>query len=125
MDMFEDDDFEEVVTIDDEPEEPCDTDDPEDQNESLNEEPMGEGIGSTRRITTQFMTKYERARIIGTRALQIAMGAPPLVPLNGMQDPMEIAMVELEHKVIPITVRRWMPDGSFEDWSVNELVIPA
>jgi DNA-directed RNA polymerase I, II, and III subunit RPABC2 len=55
---------------------------------------------STERVTTPFMTKYERARILGTRALQIAMGAPVMVELEGETDPLEIARKELkEHKV--------------------------
>jgi len=52
-------------------------------------------------------TRYEKARIIGARALQISMGAPPLirVPKN-VVDPVQIAEMELEKGVIPITVRR-------------------
>ncbi|MCJ2519878.1 MAG: DNA-directed RNA polymerase subunit K [Candidatus Thermoplasmatota archaeon] len=52
-------------------------------------------------------TRFERARIIGARALQIAMGAPILIdaPL-GMVDPVDIAELEFEKRVIPITVRR-------------------
>lgn len=37
------------------------------------------------------MTKYERARILGTRALQISMNAPIMVELKGQTDPLEIA----------------------------------
>lgn len=60
-------------------------------------------------------TKYEVARMLGSRALQIAMGAPFLVKL-GEEDlqkifynPIEIAKLEFEKGVIPITVRRPMP----------------
>ncbi|HTD81316.1 MAG TPA: DNA-directed RNA polymerase subunit K [Thermoplasmata archaeon] len=52
-------------------------------------------------------TRFERARIIGARALQISMGAPIL--LDGIQsvvDPMEISMREFEAGVVPITVKR-------------------
>jgi DNA-directed RNA polymerase I, II, and III subunit RPABC2 len=69
------------------------------------------------------MTKYERARVLGTRALQISLGAPVLVELNGESDPLDIAMKELKNKKIPIVVRRFLPDGSYEDWSVEELII--
>ncbi|GIY01502.1 DNA-directed RNA polymerases I, II, and III subunit RPABC2 [Caerostris darwini] len=48
-----------------------------------------------KRITTPFMTKYERARVLGTRALQIAMNAPVTVELEGETDPLQIAMKEL------------------------------
>ena len=104
-------------------EEPDDFD-PEDSGEQ--EEPsFTTQHANTERITSHYMTKYERARIIGTRALQIAMGAPVLVPLDGVTDPLEIALKELMLKVIPITVRRYLPDGSFEDWGIHELTIPS
>ncbi|RLF44668.1 MAG: DNA-directed RNA polymerase subunit K [Thermoplasmata archaeon] len=52
-------------------------------------------------------TRFEKARIIGARALQIAMGAPLLVkPPSGLIDPLEIALLEFEKGRIPITVRR-------------------
>jgi len=52
-------------------------------------------------------TRFERARIIGARALQIAMGAPILLDaVEGIVDPMEISMREFERGVIPITVKR-------------------
>uniref|UniRef100_A0A0K0DCT2 RPB6 homolog n=1 Tax=Angiostrongylus cantonensis TaxID=6313 RepID=A0A0K0DCT2_ANGCA len=79
------------------------------------------GTASTDRVTTPFMTKYERARVLGTRALQIAMGAPVMVELEGETDPLEIARKELKHRRIPIIIRRYLPDGSFEDWSVDQL----
>ena len=50
-------------------------------------------------------TRYERARIIGARALQISMGAPVLIDVD-KKDPIDIALVELEKGVIPITVKR-------------------
>lgn len=50
-------------------------------------------------------TRYERARIIGARALQISMGAPILVRTAKI-DPLEIALVEFDENRIPITVKR-------------------
>ncbi len=50
-------------------------------------------------------TKYEKARIIGARALQIAAGAPVLIETEEI-DPIEIAMEEFEKGVVPITVKR-------------------
>ncbi|CAN6484950.1 unnamed protein product [Victoria cruziana] len=75
------------------------------------------------RKTSKFMTKYERARILGTRALQISMNAPVMVELNGETDPLEIAMKELRERKIPFTIRRYLPDGSYEDWGVDELIV--
>ena len=52
-------------------------------------------------------TRFERARIIGARALQISMGAPVLLDLPAdIIDPIEIAMKEFEKGAIPITVKR-------------------
>ena len=60
-------------------------------------------------------TKYEIARMIGSRALQISMGAPFLVKLSEKDlehigyNPIEIAKLEFEQDLLPITVRRPMP----------------
>jgi DNA-directed RNA polymerase subunit K/omega len=57
------------------------------------------------------LTRFEKARIIGARALQLAMGAPPLIAGSGeIFDPIIIAIKELEKDVIPLTVRRSMPE---------------
>ena len=67
-------------------------------------------------ITMQYLTKYERARVLGTRALQSSMNAPVMVDLEGETDPLKIAQKELRERKIPIVNRRYLPDGSFEDW---------
>jgi len=75
-------------------------------------------------MTTAYMTKYERARVLGTRALQISLGAPPLVEVGEETDCLEIAMKELRQKKIPIIIRRFLPDGlSYEDWKIDELAL--
>eukprot|EP00519_Triparma_laevis_P001580 CAMPEP_0182504328 /NCGR_PEP_ID=MMETSP1321-20130603/17009_1 /TAXON_ID=91990 /ORGANISM="Bolidomonas sp., Strain RCC1657" /LENGTH=136 /DNA_ID=CAMNT_0024709655 /DNA_START=122 /DNA_END=529 /DNA_ORIENTATION=+ len=73
-------------------------------------------VPKSARVTTQFLTKYERARILGTRALQISMNAPVMVSLEGETDPLKIAMKELRERKIPIIIRRYLPDDSYEDW---------
>jgi DNA-directed RNA polymerase I, II, and III subunit RPABC2 len=70
------------------------------------------------------MTKYEKARILGTRALQISMNAPVMVDVAGESDPLEIALKELREKKIPLLIRRYLPDGCWEDWSCAELIPP-
>jgi len=63
----------------------------------------------------QTFTKYEVARIIGARALQIAMDAPLLIKISEEDlelikyDPIRIAEIELSSEVLPITVKRPMP----------------
>lgn len=53
------------------------------------------------------LNKYERARIVGARALQISLGAPVLIePPKSVVDPLDIARRELEGDVIPIAVKR-------------------
>ncbi|ESK98072.1 dna-directed rna polymerases i [Moniliophthora roreri MCA 2997] len=83
---------------------------------------LGERQPNKERVTTPYLTKYERARILGTRALQISMNAPVLVPLDGETDALQIAIKELSQRKIPLVIRRYLPDGSFEDWSVSELI---
>lgn len=51
-------------------------------------------------------TRFERARIIGARALQIAMGAPILIPADNLFSPVRVAVAEYDAGVIPITVHR-------------------
>ncbi|OJK01033.1 DNA-directed RNA polymerase core subunit RPO26 [Aspergillus aculeatinus CBS 121060] len=79
-------------------------------------------VPNDQRTTTPYMTKYERARVLGTRALQISMNAPVLVDLEGETDPLQIAIKELNQKKIPLIVRRYLPDGWYEDWTCEELL---
>ena len=61
------------------------------------------------------LTKYEKARIIGARALQLASGAPFILKLNEEDlrkinfNPIEIAKMELKEGILPITIKRPMP----------------
>ena len=54
-------------------------------------------------MMTQY-NKYEKARILGARSLQLAMGAPPLVTPKRDSQPIELAKLELEKDIIPITI---------------------
>ena len=66
-------------------------------------------------------TKYELTRILGSRALQIASGAPFLVKLKEEElekinyNPIEIAKIELEKDVLPITIKRPKPNVEGEE----------
>ena len=71
------------------------------------------------------LTRFEKARIVGARALQISMGAPTLVEVSeGFSSPIDIALKELEANILPITVRRTLPDGTYNDiplkWLLEE-----
>ena len=78
---------------------------------------------NTQRRTIPFLTKYEKARIIGKRAMQISKGSPPLVEIGDLESPIDIARKELTERKIPFIIRRPLPDGSYEDWRVDELRI--
>jgi DNA-directed RNA polymerases I, II, and III subunit RPABC2 len=51
------------------------------------------------------------------------MNAPVTVPLDGQSDPLIIAERELYAKTIPFIVRRYLPNGNYEDWAVDDLVV--
>jgi len=72
--------------------------------------------------TVPFITKYERARILGERAKQINMGAKPLVELGSeVMDGYLIAKKEFELKKIPFIIKRPMPNGGCEYWKFKDL----
>ncbi|MEM1509043.1 MAG: DNA-directed RNA polymerase subunit K [Thermofilaceae archaeon] len=79
----------------------------------------------TIKVGPPWLTKYEKARIIGARALQLSLGAPPLLAIEklGMKDPVEIATMELKFKVLPIVIRRWTPGGLYQDVPLKFLEI--
>jgi len=68
------------------------------------------------------ITRFEKARIVGARALQISMGAPLLIEApKGLTRPIDLALKELEAEVLPITIRRRLPDGQFQDIPIQWL----
>jgi DNA-directed RNA polymerase I, II, and III subunit RPABC2 len=76
------------------------------------------------RIGSIFITRYEKARIIGARALQISFGAPILISLKNITlDSLSIAAKELEKGVLPITIRRSMPSGDYQDVALSKLIL--
>jgi DNA-directed RNA polymerase I, II, and III subunit RPABC2 len=83
-----------------------------------------EGSFPTGRITLNRMTIYEKAHIIGVRAAQLSNDAPPFVDIGDLTDCIQIAKKELEERKLPFIIRRKLPDGSFEDWPIDELLIP-
>jgi len=68
------------------------------------------------------LTRFERARIVGARSLQIAMGAPAFVPMEGpYKGPIDTAMLELEADALPISIRRSLPNGVTQDIPIRAL----
>ena len=78
--------------------------------------------GADPRTTDRYMTKYERARILGVRAEHIALGSPLMVDRGNLTDPMAIAEKELRERKLPLVIHRKLTDQLAEEWDVNELL---
>ncbi|CAK71810.1 unnamed protein product (macronuclear) [Paramecium tetraurelia] len=103
-----------------------DSSDDEDENQIIRtgamiQQSKGRKVLKNERITPPFLTKYERARVIGTRALQISKNSPIYVDPKETTDPIQVAQQELNENKIPFIIRRYLPNGNFEDWELQEL----
>ena len=68
---------------------------------------------SVQLIGPKKLTRFERARVVGARALQISMGAPVLLDVpESLRSPIELAELELQEEALPISIRRSLPDGT-------------
>jgi len=67
------------------------------------------------------LTRFERARIMGARALQLSLGAPVFIeiPKNATSS-LEIAMEELKQRVIPIVIKRTLPNGVYQHIPIDQ-----
>ena len=62
------------------------------------------------------LTRFEKARIMGARALQLSLGAPTFIEIpESATTSLDIAMEELEQRLIPISIRRSLPNGDFQN----------
>jgi len=74
--------------------------------------------------TLPFLTKYERARVIGARAEQIDHGGEPFIPLEeSIINGRTIALMEFEARKIPFILARPLPNGSTEYWHLHDLEV--
>jgi DNA-directed RNA polymerase I, II, and III subunit RPABC2 len=73
--------------------------------------------------TEYVLTKYERARIIGIRAIQLSNGAIPMINVTNINNVSEIAEQELIEYKIPLIIRRKMPDGTNIDIRVCDMIL--
>ena len=66
------------------------------------------------------LTRFEKARIMGARALQLSLGAPPFITIpKDARISLDISMEELEKRVIPITIRRVLPNGDYQNIPID------
>ena len=90
--------------------------------ESVDHEPV-EIKNSTNAINTGplTLTRFEKARIMGSRALQLSLGAPPFIDFSkNISTSLEIAMEELHQRVIPIVIRRTLPNGDYQNITIEQ-----
>ena len=80
-------------------------------------------VPDNERITIPKLTKYEKVRLLGTRAKQISDGSKVFIKSKNVKNAMDLAELELENKVIPLKIKRPLPNGKYEIWSVKELDI--
>ena len=73
-------------------------------------------------IGPAWLTRFERARITGARSLQLSLGAPPLVKVpEHATSSIAVAVEEIEQKALPISIRRILPSGTYQDISIEWL----
>ncbi|MDE1764399.1 MAG: DNA-directed RNA polymerase subunit K [Thaumarchaeota archaeon] len=66
------------------------------------------------------LTRFEKARILGARALQLSLGAPPFITVpKEVATSLDLAYTELEKRVIPITIKRVLPNGDFQNIPID------
>lgn len=71
-------------------------------------------------IGPQRLTRFERARITGARSLQLSLGAPSLIRIpNDVRDSISLAIAELDLKALPISIRRVLPNGIYQDIPID------
>ena len=73
-------------------------------------------------IGPAWLTRFERARITGARSLQLSLGAPPLVKVpEHATSSIAVAVEEIDQKALPISIRRILPSGTYQDISIEWL----
>lgn len=84
---------------------------------------------TNRRITSPYMTKYERAKIINKRANELRSGAVPYIHVptgkSIMASPLTIAEMELYNYKLPYKINRKLPNGKVEIWTIANPGIPG
>ena len=80
-----------------------------------------EFVSKENRISANRLTKYEMVRILGERTKQLTMGAKPLIKNYQTLSYDKIAEEELKLNMIPYKIKRPLPNGYFEIWTLDEL----
>jgi DNA-directed RNA polymerase I, II, and III subunit RPABC2 len=118
----EDAELEKTIESDDEEEDDClyQYDDLVDERDTERQPIL---IEKADRTTDPQMTHYERVRVLGIRAKQIAMDSEVMAKYDGNLGAVELAKYELNYKTTPLIIKRSLPDNTYELWKVSELNI--
>ena len=124
QDDDDDDDDEHLVIDGDTDNKGCGIDDEEYYNQYETEVPIetpSEYVSVENRISCNRLTRYEMVRILGERTKQLTMGAKPLIKNYESLSYDKIAEEELKLNMIPFKIKRPLPNGKFEIWTLEEL----
>lgn len=79
-----------------------------------------EAQGSKVLIGPPWLTRFEKARITGSRSLQLSLGAPPLMKIpEQAKSSIMLAVEEIDEKALPISIRRILPNGMYQDIPID------
>ena len=68
-----------------------------------------------------FLTKFEKSLILGIRLKQLISNGKPMVSTENCYNARDILKKEFTEKKIPLLIRRYLPNNSYEDWKLSEL----
>lgn len=80
--------------------------------------------GTNKPVCYPFLTQFERTKVLSFRASQLAQGSRPYIEVpDNVSDLYLIAKMELKMKKLPFIIKRPLPDGNYEYWSLSELMV--
>jgi len=91
------------------------------ENSEIQKKKEEQILNKDERISANRLTKYEMVRILGERTKQLTMGAKPLVKNHELFSYDKIAEEELKLNMIPFKIKRNLPNGKYEIWTLDEL----
>ena len=79
---------------------------------------------SSKRVTHPYMTRFEKAKLLGVRSEMLANGAPALINVpKHISSTYDIARMEYKAKKIPLIIKRKLPNNTYEYWKMDDLVL--
>ena len=93
-----------------------------DSSQILSDKETKKFINEDEKKTLPFLSKYEKAKILGLRIQQLSSGAKPMIDTKGLKSNLEIAEKELKMKKIPFIIKRRLPNEKFEYWDIKSLI---